>query len=170
MALPAFVPRLLRIPARFVPAGIPASLLALAANRLLNSQHLMDRLEEIEGKRLCLYITDIDLELNLEIRAGRLTGITGQNESDTPWDMRISGEMQQFLLLAARQEDPDTLFFNRSLVLEGKTEVGLTVKNMIDALDLGVDEQFQAAVGRKPPDWLSGILKKVAARVRTLLQ
>lgn len=40
-----------------------------------------------------------------------------------------------FLQLAARQEDPDTLFFNRTLSIEGDTELGLIVKNMLDAME-----------------------------------
>ena len=37
--------------------------------------------------------------------------------------------------MVSRQEDPDTLFFNRSLAIEGDTELGLRVKNMLDALE-----------------------------------
>ncbi|MGB5009839.1 MAG: SCP2 sterol-binding domain-containing protein [Candidatus Dechloromonas phosphoritropha] len=36
--------------------------------------------------------------------------------------------------LLARQEDPDTLFFNRELEINGDTELGLIVKNMLDAV------------------------------------
>ncbi|HNM65287.1 MAG TPA: SCP2 sterol-binding domain-containing protein, partial [Accumulibacter sp.] len=39
------------------------------------------------------------------------------------------------LQLLARQEDPDTLFFNRELSIVGDTELGLLVKNMLDAID-----------------------------------
>ena len=40
-----------------------------------------------------------------------------------------------FALLAARKEDPDTLFFSRRLVMEGDTELGLLVKNTLDAIE-----------------------------------
>lgn len=40
--------------------------------------------------------------------------------------------------LAQRQVDPDTLFFSRRLVMEGDTELGLIVKNALDALELPV--------------------------------
>ena len=53
-------------------------------------------------------------------------------------DLTISANAQDFLLLAQRQEDPDTLFFNRRLSMEGDTELGLVVKNAIDALELPV--------------------------------
>jgi O2-independent ubiquinone biosynthesis accessory factor UbiT len=40
------------------------------------------------------------------------------------------------LLIAARKEDPDTLFFQRRLKIEGDTELGLEVKNLIDGIDI----------------------------------
>ncbi|WP_250657458.1 ubiquinone anaerobic biosynthesis accessory factor UbiT [Alkalimarinus coralli] len=50
-------------------------------------------------------------------------------------DVSISGNLNEFILLAARKEDPDTLFFQRRLLIEGDTELGLEVKNLIDSLD-----------------------------------
>jgi predicted lipid carrier protein YhbT len=41
-----------------------------------------------------------------------------------------------FVLLALRKEDPDTLFFDRQLVIEGDTELGLIVKNALDRVEL----------------------------------
>ncbi len=52
-----------------------------------------------------------------------------------PVEVSISGNWREFLLLASRQEDPDTLFFRRRLQIDGDTELGLAVKNMIDSLD-----------------------------------
>ena len=40
--------------------------------------------------------------------------------------------------ISQRGEDPDTLFFSRRLVMEGDTELGLLVKNTLDALDMDV--------------------------------
>ena len=34
-----------------------------------------------------------------------------------------------------REEDPDTLFFNRKLQIEGDTELGLITKNLLDSVD-----------------------------------
>lgn len=39
-------------------------------------------------------------------------------------DVCIRGTWRDFLLLASRQEDPDTLFFRRRLVIEGDTDFG----------------------------------------------
>lgn len=51
-------------------------------------------------------------------------------------DLSFAANLSAFLQLLARQEDPDTLFFNRELSIEGDTELGLVVKNMLDAIEL----------------------------------
>lgn len=50
-------------------------------------------------------------------------------------DLAFSANLSAYLQLMARQEDPDTLFFNRELSIEGDTELGLVVKNMLDAVE-----------------------------------
>jgi len=50
-------------------------------------------------------------------------------------DASIRGNIKSFLQLAARREDPDTLFFQRELIIEGDTELGLQVKNLLDRLE-----------------------------------
>ena len=50
-------------------------------------------------------------------------------------DLHFTAQLSAFLQLLSRQEDPDTLFFNRTLMVEGDTELGLRVKNMLDALE-----------------------------------
>jgi predicted lipid carrier protein YhbT len=45
------------------------------------------------------------------------------------------GELHAYLKLLTRQEDPDTLFFNRQLSIEGDTELGLAIKNLLDGID-----------------------------------
>ena len=47
----------------------------------------------------------------------------------------IRGNLKEFILLASRSEDPDSLFFQRRLMIEGDTEVGLEIKNLMDAVD-----------------------------------
>jgi len=55
-------------------------------------------------------------------------------DSGSP-DLTITATARDFLLLLGRREDPDTLFFSRRLVSEGDTELGLIVKNLLDAID-----------------------------------
>lgn len=50
-------------------------------------------------------------------------------------DLAFAANLSAYLQLLARQEDPDTLFFNRELEITGNTELGLIVKNMLDAVE-----------------------------------
>ncbi|NHC06576.1 putative lipid carrier protein YhbT [Azonexus fungiphilus] len=51
-------------------------------------------------------------------------------------DLAFAANLSAYLQLLSRQEDPDTLFFNRELEITGDTELGLIVKNMLDAIEL----------------------------------
>ena len=51
-------------------------------------------------------------------------------------DVTFRADAADLLMIAARKQDPDTLFFQRRLVIEGDTELGLYVKNLMDAIEL----------------------------------
>ena len=50
-------------------------------------------------------------------------------------DVTLGASLADYLVMARREEDPDTLFFQRRLTIEGDTEVGLALKNLLDATD-----------------------------------
>jgi predicted lipid carrier protein YhbT len=50
-------------------------------------------------------------------------------------EVTIRASAVDFYRLALRMDDPDTLFFARRLVIEGDTELGLCLKNALDAID-----------------------------------
>ena len=50
-------------------------------------------------------------------------------------DLTLSARTRDYLALALREEDADTLFFSRRLRMEGETDLGLLVKNTLDAVD-----------------------------------
>ena len=63
-------------------------------------------------------------------------------------DATIRARLVDFTLIALRREDPDTLFFNRRLTIEGDTELGLAIKNALDAVDWDrLAERLRAALG-----------------------
>ena len=75
-------------------------------------------------------------------------------------DLKISASAHDFMLLARRQEDPDTLFFSRRLSMEGDTELGLLVKNTLDAIELPLLDMEQF----KPLQLLARIRARMAHR------
>ena len=49
-------------------------------------------------------------------------------------DLNITASARDFALLASGDEDADTLYFDRRVVVEGDTELALLIKNTLDAL------------------------------------
>ncbi len=94
----------------------------------------------LEGRTLELRLNDSGLRLQLEITA---TGLRPLSQSET--EVIFSADTADFLRLALRLEDPDTLFFNRRLLIEGDTDLGLQLKNRLDRID------FEALLQQLPP-------------------
>lgn len=65
---------------------------------------------------------------------GGLDGRGGQGTGGKP-DVTLTARTRDYLALALREEDADTLFFSRRLRMEGATHLGLLVKNTLDAVD-----------------------------------
>ena len=128
---------------RLVPDTVHSEVFARLFNHLLQGQYLTEQLPELDGKRLGLAINDAHSELVFQIRGNHLERAPrGQG-----WDVCIRGSLEDFWLLATRREDPDTLFFSRRLAIEGETETGLYIKNMLDARDFDWDIHLQAVLG-----------------------
>ena len=127
----------------------PGSLLFVTALNLALAKQLGDDVGDmLQGKSLCLCVTDARVAFNFAWQGGRFVARHARKPDATP-DLTISATARDFLLLLARREDPDTLFFSRRLVSEGDTELGLTVKNLLDALEPdAVLQQLPAPLAR----------------------
>jgi predicted lipid carrier protein YhbT len=126
LAVPAPVGALLRR----LPEAPPSLAVALALNVALAAR-LLERssFEALAGKRLRIEASDTGTGVTLTMGGGRFAAARG------PADVVIRARVADYVLLALRREDPDTLFFTRRLVIEGDTDLGLIVKNALDALD-----------------------------------
>ena len=85
---------------------------------------------EFAGKLIRLHVSDAGVTLTLRVTPRGFAPSAAANP-----DLTLTATAQDFLALALRREDPDTLFFSRRLVMEGDTELGLLVKNSLDALE-----------------------------------
>ncbi|MEA5444456.1 SCP2 sterol-binding domain-containing protein [Gammaproteobacteria bacterium AB-CW1] len=108
---------------------------ALLVEPLLQ-QVFADRIEDgdldfLSREVVEIAITDIGLHWFLTLEDGRLRLIPRGRPAVT-----VAGGLPEFLLLASRREDPDTLFFERRITVEGDTELGLLVKNLLDSIEL----------------------------------
>ena len=114
-----------------LPAGPGARLFASFLNTAV-ARHLPEDVRAaLLRRRLRLAVTDAGLAFDVEWNgAAFMPSARGQVH-----ELLIGASLHDFGLLAARKEDPDTLFFSRRLVMEGDTELGLLIKNTLDALD-----------------------------------
>lgn len=135
----------------------PGSLLLVTGLNLALARLLApDVTQMLVGKKLRLCVIDTQWTFDFEWLNGRFCACQNKNSAD----LTISASAYDFVLLARRQEDPDTLFFSRRLSMEGDTELGLLVKNTLDAIELPVFnlEPF------KPSQVLARIRAKLARR------
>lgn len=113
----------------------PGSCLFVAALNLALARKLApDVTQLLHGKKLRLRVTDAHWSFDFSWQGQRFAA--SQNMGGA--DLTISASAHDLVLLARRQEDPDTLFFSRRLAMEGDTELGLLVKNTLDAIELPV--------------------------------
>ena len=119
----------------------PGSLLFASMLNAVLAPCLPEDVKELMlGKQFRLSITDAGVVFNFVWTKGGFVAGWCQGQPD----LTISASAYDFYLLSRRQEDPDTLFFSRRLVMEGDTELGLLLKNTLDAMELNVFELVKA--------------------------
>ncbi len=127
-----------------LPAYPGSMLFATGLNLALKSDLPEDVQQSLNGKRLRISVTDARLSFDFTWQNGRFAPCARNAEPD----LTIGACAYDFMLLARREEDPDTLFFSRRLSMEGDTELGLLVKNTLDAIELPVFELGKLAPAR----------------------
>lgn len=127
--LPAIVSRIgSRLPQWPHAVGLVCALNAARLIRVLPAESL----EALEGKLFRVAVNDTGSVVHFEFERGSFRPVF--SPARIP-DLSFAADLSSFLKLLSRQEDPDTLFFNRQLAIEGNTELGLMVKNMLDAIE-----------------------------------
>ncbi len=127
------LPRFVSAVGSRLPQWPHAVALVTGLNAVLKMKLLPDdSLELLEGRCFLIDVLDTGGRAAFTYRNGLFRPLFTLPE--TP-DLAFRANLSAFLQLIARQEDPDTLFFNRSLSIEGDTELGLVVKNMLDAVE-----------------------------------
>ncbi len=117
-----------------LPAYPGALLFSAGLNLVVAPQLPLDVRAALEGKAVRILVRETGLRFDVSWCGTRFVPLRGLAAPD----LAIGASARDFMLLAQRREDPDTLFFARRLTMEGDTELGLLVKNTIDALDLAL--------------------------------
>jgi len=125
-------PQLMALPLRLCPPPVERRLLERALNHLLAELIADGEFDYLAGRRLAVEIEDMDLRWVVTAGDKRLQTVSGRESADAS----IRGRALEFLLLIARLEDPDTLFFQRRLEVTGDTAIGLTTRNLLDRLPI----------------------------------
>jgi predicted lipid carrier protein YhbT len=147
------IARLMREVVARLPAYPPALLAAAAANAITGASLNASGLPAARGKVIAIEIRDLGLKLAFAVEE---EGLVARRTPHS--DATISASARDFLALALREADPDTLFFSRRLVMQGDTELALVFKNALDALD------FRAMSVPGP----SRVLRALASQLRAL--
>jgi len=126
--LPVF-PKALSVPLKLLPGVAHNRLFASLLNRAFSDALKQGELDFLEAKTVTIHLTDVGQSYSIMLDKGRF------GSGHKVPNMSLRGLLYDFMLLAAHQEDPDTLVFQRRLVMEGDTELGLALKNFLDGLD-----------------------------------
>lgn len=137
--------------------AVPSRLFAPLFNHWARGQSLRESLAPLQGKRLCIRVTDVPLRLHLVVTSGRLQAVSPQ----APPHVTLRGRLRDFWRLASRAEDPDTLFFERRLAVEGETETGLAIKNALDALEWDWTGHLRAVLPALPAEALIALGRRL---------
>ena len=126
-----FGPSLMSVPVKLAPFALKRQVLEQVLSWQFRQALADGELDFLEGRWLSIHVRDIGLLWYTSVINGRLV-VSPEAEAD----VSFSADASDLLMIAARKQDPDTLFFQRRLVIEGDTELGLYVKNLMDAIEL----------------------------------
>lgn len=125
-------------PLAYLPRALTRQGFVALCNRLFAEALANGELAFLDQRVLCIAIEDAGIDLALTAKGVQVLGVP----AGRPADVTIRGKAYDLLLLMSRQEDADTLFFQRRLRLEGETELGLYVKNFLDAWEPPASVRF----------------------------
>ena len=124
--LPAIVARVVRR----LPQWPPSTVLCAGLNLLFLPTLDADTRQRLTGRIVSIQVSDAGLDGRV-----RLTSIGFLPVVGSAPEVTIGACAWDYYRLARRIEDPDTLFFSRRLTIDGDTELGLLIKNLLDAID-----------------------------------
>ncbi len=113
-----------------LPSAPPSTLVAAAINRALWPRFPPELRDGLAGRVVAMEITDLGVRVRL---CAGPRGFSAAGEQAVA-ALRVASRTSGWWRLARGLDDPDRLFFDRVLMMEGDTELGLLLKNSLDAL------------------------------------
>jgi len=124
-------PKALTYPSYLLPFFVQEKCLSELLHRVFNDAIEEGDVDFLQGKWLKVSITDLQLTWFVSFDKTQFI-IKAKVDQE---DVSFSGAVNDLILVAGRKEDPDTLFFQRRLSIEGDTELGLEIKNLLDNIE-----------------------------------
>ncbi|MBL4829190.1 MAG: SCP2 domain-containing protein [Aliivibrio sp.] len=125
-------PPFLRSAVQFLPSTLQNRALFEALKQVFKEALEDGDFEFLEQRWLKISVLDLHLHWYISYQNEQLI----VSNMSVVEDVSFSGNLNDLILIAGRKEDPDSLFFKRRLKIEGDTELGLEVKNLMDSVDL----------------------------------
>ncbi len=126
--LPPLLARLgRRVPGPFVSLHFAAGL------ELARRLKWLEPPAELDGRSFAITVEDLGLRSRFIVRDGAFRPLWSRGAAEAAADLELGAKLADFLALMRAQTDADTLFFQRRLRIAGDTELGLIVKNWLDA-------------------------------------
>jgi predicted lipid carrier protein YhbT len=125
------MPKPFSLPLKLIPRKAHGIILSSVLNRLFRNEITDGELDFLEGRVVQIRVSDLGLVYNLTLQNGAISEAGGRNR-----ELGISGSVYDYLLLISGREDPDTLFFQRHLIMDGDTGLGVHLKNMLAAIEI----------------------------------
>lgn len=139
MALPEIIlPKWMAKIGTKLPGKPPRFVLVSVLNTMLKKGLLPADMELFAGRKFEIEVLDAGIKVRFSANTEKFLD---DNFSGTP-DLRLTANGIDFMRMMMREEDPDTLFFNRKLQIEGDTELGLITKNLLDSVEWPFSEWF----------------------------
>jgi predicted lipid carrier protein YhbT len=113
-----------------LPMQPPTRLLSALLDRVLLPRLEPHTRAALSGRCVEIEVIDFGLRLRLMLDRG---GFRPSSGNAAPV-LRIAAAATTYWRLLRGQDDADRLFFERALLLEGDTELGLVLKNALDAI------------------------------------
>lgn len=113
-----------------LPLQPPSFVLARVLDRVLLPRVPADARAALAGRTVEVIVSDLGLRVRLQLGAAGFGVAAGRSVTA----LRIVAPARSYWRLLRGEDDADRLFFERALVMEGDTEMGLVLKNTLDAI------------------------------------
>ncbi|MBI5256301.1 MAG: SCP2 sterol-binding domain-containing protein [Burkholderiales bacterium] len=115
---------------RRLPTQPPSFVVARVLDRVLLPRLDAASRSALSGRTVEVELIEAGLRVRLQL--GPRGFVVAPGGGDTA--LRIRAQAQALWRLVRGEDDADRLFFERALVMEGDTELGLVLKNTLDAI------------------------------------